>query len=72
MTFEKIKEIIAESLDVDVEKITMETNLLDDLEADSLDLYQMISEVEEEFDVKIEEIENIKTVADVVKIIEAK
>ncbi len=71
MVFEKIKEIIAESLDVDVEKITMETNLLEDLDADSLDLYQMISEVEEEFDVKIDEIENIKTVGDVVKIIEA-
>ncbi len=72
MVFEKIKEIISESLDVDVDKITMETNLLEDLEADSLDLYQMISEVEEEFDVKIDEIENIKTVADVVKIIESK
>ncbi len=71
MVFEKLKGIIAESLDVDVEKITMETNLLEDLDADSLDLYQMISEVEEEFDVKIDEIENIKTVADVVKIIEA-
>ncbi len=71
MVFEKIKEIIADSLDVDADKITMETNLLEDLEADSLDLYQMISEVEEEFDVKIDEIENIKTVADVVKIIEA-
>ncbi len=71
MVFEKIKEIIAENLDVEVDKITMETNLLEDLDADSLDLYQMISEVEEEFDVKIEEIENIKTVGDVVKLIEA-
>ncbi len=71
MVFDKIKEIIAESLDVDVDKITMETNLLEDLDADSLDLYQMISEVEEEFDVKIDEIENIKTVGDVVKLIEA-
>ncbi len=72
MSLEKIKEIIAENLDVEVDAITLETNLLEDLDADSLDLYQMISEVEEEFDVKIDEIENIKTVGDVVKIIEAK
>lgn len=70
MSFEKIKEIIIENLEIDESELTLETNLIEDLEADSLDLYQMIGDVEDEFDIKIEEIENIKTIGDVVKIIE--
>ncbi len=70
MTFDKIVEIIVENLDVDASELTLETNLADDLEADSLDLFQMISEIEEEFDVKFDNIEDIKTIGDVVKVIE--
>lgn len=68
--FEKIREIIADQLGKDVEEITMETSVKKDLEADSLDLFQIINDIEDEFDVKIENIEDIKTVGDVVKIVE--
>ena len=70
MVFEKIREIIADQLGKDVEEITMETSVKEDLEADSLDLFQIINDIEDEFDVKIENIEDIKTVGDVVKIVE--
>lgn len=67
--FEKIREIIADQLGKDVEEITMETSVKEDLEADSLDLFQIINDIEDEFDVKIENIEDIKTVGDVVKVV---
>ena len=70
MVFEKIREIIADQLGKDVEEITMETSVKEDLEADSLDLFQIINDIEDEFDVKIENIEDIKTVGDVVKVVE--
>ena len=68
--FEKIREIIADQLGKDVEEITMETSVKEDLEADSLDLFQIINDIEDEFDVKIEDAEAIKTVADAVKFVE--
>ena len=68
--FEKIRESIADQLGKDVEEITMETSVKEDLEADSLDLFQIINDIEDEFDVKIENIEDIKTVGDVVKVVE--
>ncbi len=71
MYFEKIREIIAEQTGKDLDEITMETSVKDDLEADSLDLFQIINDIEDEFDVKIEDVENIKTVGDVVKLVEA-
>ena len=71
MDFEKIKEIIAEQTGKDADSITMETSVKEDLEADSLDLFQIINDIEDEFDVKIENVEAIKTVGDVVKIVEA-
>lgn len=70
MVLEKIKEIIAEQLGKEVDEITMETNVREDLEADSLDLFQIINDIEDEFDVKIEDAEAIKTVADAVKFVE--
>ena len=70
MYFEKIREIIAEQTGKDLDEITMETSVKDDLEADSLDLFQIINDIEDEFDVKIEDVENIKTVGDIVKYIE--
>ena len=68
--FERIREIIAEQTGKDVEEITMETNVKTDLEADSLDLFQISNDIEDEFDVKIENVEGIETVGDVVKIVE--
>ena len=69
MEFEKIKKIISEVLNVDVEEITMETTFVDDLGADSLDIFQIIMGLEEEFDIEIanEVAEKIVTVGDAVE-----
>ncbi len=69
MEFEKLKKIIAEVLNVDEEEITMETTFVDDLGADSLDIFQIIMGLEEEFDIEIanEEAEKIVTVSDAVE-----
>ena len=63
MVFEKIREIIAEQTGKDVEEITLETNVKEDLDADSLDLFQIINDIEDEFDVSVEDPESIVTVA---------
>jgi Acyl carrier protein len=70
MVFEKIQEIVAEELGKEVEEIKLTTNIQEDLEADSLDLFQIINEIEDEFDVKIEVEDGIKTVEDLVKYVE--
>lgn len=73
MEFEKLKQIIADVLNVDAEEITMETTFVDDLGADSLDVFQIIMGIEEEFDIEIqnEDAEKITTVADAVEQIKA-
>lgn len=71
MVFEKIQEIVAEKLGKEKDEIQLTTNIQEDLEADSLDLFQIINEIEDEFDVKIETEEGIATVADLVKYVEA-
>ncbi|MDR2903770.1 MAG: acyl carrier protein [Clostridiales bacterium] len=70
MVFEKIRDIIAEQLDKEASEITLETSFKDDLEADSLDLFQIINDIEDAFDVKIENVEGISTVGDAVKFVE--
>lgn len=72
MVFEKIRGIICDQLDVKESTVKMESNLMDDLGADSLDLIDLVMSIEDEFDVEIpdSEIENIKTIADTVKFIE--
>ena len=69
MEFEKLKKIIAEVLNVDEEEITADTTFVDDLGADSLDIFQTIMGLEEEFDIEIpnEEAEKIVTVGDAVE-----
>lgn len=71
MEFEKLKKIIAEVLNVDPDEITMETTFQDDLGADSLDVYQIIMGIEEEFDIEIpaETAEQVNTVEDAVEMI---
>lgn len=71
MVFEKIREIIAEQTGKDVEEITLETNVKDDLDADSLDLFQIINDIEDEFDVSVENPEEIVTVKDAVDFVES-
>ncbi len=70
-TFERVKEILVEQLDVDEASITLETSILNDLEADSLDLVEVIMAIEEEFDIEIpdEEVEKISTVGEAINFI---
>ena len=70
MVFEKIREIIAEQTGKDVEEITLETNVKEDLDADSLDLFHIINDIEDEFDVSVEDPESIVTVQDAVDFVE--
>ncbi len=69
MEFEKLKNIIGEVLSVDADDIDMDTAFVDDLGADSLDIFQIIMVIEEEFDIEIanEEAEKIRTVGDAVE-----
>lgn len=71
MEFEKLKQIIADILNVDPKEITMETTFMEDLGADSLDVYQIVMGIEEEFDLEIpeEKIENITMVGEAVNLI---
>jgi len=73
MVFDKIKEIIMEQLSVDESMVTPETNLMKDLEADSLDAVEIIMAIEEEFDIEIpdEEAEKFQLVGDLVKYVES-
>ncbi len=68
---EKMKEIIAEQLSVDADSITEASSFKDDLGADSLDLFELVMALEDEFDIKIpvENLEKIKTVEDIVNYI---
>ena len=69
MEFEKLRKIIVEVLNVDENEVTMESTFIDDIGADSLDVFQIIMGLEEEFDIEIpnEEAEKIVTVADAVE-----
>jgi len=69
MEFEKLQKIISEVLNVDADDITMDTTFVDDLGADSLDVFQILMGIEEEFDIEIanEAAEGINTVADAVE-----
>ncbi len=72
MVFEKVKEILCDQLDLDPDEVTLDSNIVDDFGADSLDLVDFVMSLEDEFDKEIpdEDIENIKTVGDVVSYIE--
>lgn len=69
MELEKLQKIIAEVLNVDTEEITPDTTFVDDLGADSLDVFQIVMGIEEEFDIEIpaEEVEQIVSVGDAVE-----
>ena len=74
MVFEKVKAILSEQFDVEEDSITMESSITDDLGADSLDVVDLLMSIEDEFEVEVpeSEVENIKTVGDLVKYIEDK
>ncbi len=71
---EKLKEILVEELDVEMEAVTLEAKFKEDLEADSLDMMQLVMEIEEEFEIEVEteELATILTVGDLVAYIEKK
>lgn len=68
--FEKIQEIIVDQLGKEEEEVKLTTNFREELEADSLDLFQIINDIEDEFDVKIETDEGLNTVKDLVDFVE--
>ena len=70
--FEKLQEIIAEQLEIDPEEIDYESNIIDDLGADSLDIVDLVMSVEDEFGIEVpdEALESVTTVEDMVKYIE--
>jgi acyl carrier protein len=72
MIFEKLKDIIAEQLSVEADEVSLDSNIQDDLGADSLDVVDLITTIEDEFDISIpdEAVEEIKTVGDIVNYIE--
>jgi len=70
--FERLRDLISEKLGVEPEDITMETSFADDLEADSIALFELIMAIEEEFDIEVEDesIENISTVGNIMNYLE--
>ena len=72
MIFDKVRAIIAEQLDVNEDKIDENTALIEDLGADSLDMVDLVMSFEDEFDIEItdDQVENVKTVGDIVKFLE--
>ncbi len=73
MVFNQVAEILVDQLDVEKDKVTMEASIIDDLGADSLDVVDLVMSLEEEFGLEIpdDQVENMKTVGDIVKYIEA-
>ncbi len=73
MVFEKIRAILCEQLDIEEDAVTMESNIAEDLGADSLDVVDLVMSIEDEFDLEVpdDQVENIKTVGDVVNYIES-
>ena len=72
MVFERIREIICDQLDLEEDKVTMGSDIMEDVEADSLDVVDLVMSIEDEFGLEVpdDQIENFRTVGDVVRYIE--
>ncbi len=72
MVFERVREIICSQLDLDEDRVTMDSDILEDFDADSLDLVDLVMSLEDEFGIEVpdEQVENFHTVGDVVRYIE--
>lgn len=70
MLFEEIREVICEQLGIEKEEVTLETTF-DELGADSLDLFQIVIELEEKYEIQIEEVESLKTINDAVEYVKS-
>ena len=66
MIFEKIKTIISEQLNIEEDKINLDTHFQNDLEADSLNLFQVVNEIEDEFDIEIDTDQSMETIKELV------
>ena len=71
-TFDRVKKIVVDQLGVNEADVTIDSTFIDDLGADSLDIVELIMAFEEEFDIEIEDAENLKSVQDLVAYIEGK
>ena len=71
MTFEKVQAIIANQIGIDEAEVQLTTDFENDLKADSLDVFQIISEIEDELDITIDTDQNLKTVQDLVNYIDS-
>ena len=69
MVFERIREIICDQLDLEEDKVTMDSDIMEDFEADSLDVVDLVMSIEDEFGLEVP-VENFRTVGDVVRYIE--
>lgn len=69
MLFEEIREVICEQLGIEKEEVSLETTF-EDLQADSLDLFQIVIELEEKYEIQVEDVEGLKNVKDVVDYVE--
>ena len=69
MVFERIREIICDQLDLEEDKVTMDSDIMEDFEADSLDVVDLVMSIEDEFGLEVpdDQIENVRTVGDVVR-----
>ncbi len=74
MSFEKVRKLLCEQLNISEDKVTMESKFIDDLGADSLDVVEMLMTLEDEFNITVTDEESValKTVGDIVKLIDAK
>ena len=72
MVFERIREVICDQLDLEEDKVTMDSDIMEDFEADSLDVVDLVMSIEDEFGLEVpdDQIENFRTVGDVVRYIE--
>ena len=72
MVFERIREIICDQLDLEEDKVTMDSDIMEDFEEDSLDVVDLVMSIEDEFGLEVpdDQIENFRTVGDVVRYIE--
>lgn len=64
--FETVKNVVVEELDVDEDQVTLDAKIKDDLEADSLDAFEIMNELEDKFDIQLDVEEGIETIGDVV------
>lgn len=67
--FEKVQEILADQFDLETSEITMATDLRNDIESDSLDIFELMNQVEDEFDIKLDVEDGVQTVTDLVNVI---